>query len=91
MGIFVELTKYDRNRFDDIDKKIQVNATLIAVIEENGAVDQRDSAERAGADARQGIPGRDPAAGARPDGAGLSRLDLAQGGGRSRRLACPST
>ena len=36
MGIFVELTKYDRNRFDDIDKKIQVNAALIAVIEETG-------------------------------------------------------
>lgn len=33
---FIILTKYDRNRFDDIDKKIHVNADMIAVFEQTG-------------------------------------------------------
>ncbi len=36
MEQYVELTKYDRNRFDDIDHKIHVNARMIALFEQTG-------------------------------------------------------
>lgn len=36
MDRFIILTKYDRNRYDDIDHKVHVNASMIAVYEATG-------------------------------------------------------